>query len=294
MRDRLVVIIFLILFSKASFAWQIKPEGKFHVDSARVGDEILYSLSVTYPVNQDVLFPDSLYDFSPFELNQKDYFFTRSDDQFSFDSAVYNLSTFEIDSIQVLSIPIWVIKGGDSTVYYPTPDSIILNHVVTQIPDSVVLIDNTIYKEVNYAFNYPYLIIGSIVTLIILSLAWYFYGKDMLKQYRLYQLGRMHKKFIKTYNELIHSQKHDWEKSLLEWKTYMEALDEAPYTKLTTKEIARKTKDNLLLNALKGIDRAIYGKGKKESDSKYFEELVSFARSAYASKVKKIKYGTDT
>jgi hypothetical protein len=71
----------------------------------------------------------------------------------------------------------------------------------------------------------------------------------------------------------------------------MEQLDEAPYTILTTKEIARKTNDNLLLTALKEIDKSIYGNYKKEPGKKYFEHLILFARNAYASRVKQIKYG---
>lgn len=293
MRDRLVLIIILILIALPGFSMQVKPEGSFHDDSIRIGEEILYSLMVTYPIDQDVVFPDSLYDFSPFELNRKDYFFTRSDGTTSFDSAVYNLSTFEIDSVQFLSLPIWVITNGDSIPYLTIADTVILNHVVTEIPDSINLIDNTIYKEVNYAWNYPYFIIGVLITTLVIFFVSYFYGGDIMKRYKLYKLKKMHKRFLSNYNQLIHSQKHDWEKSLLEWKVYMEKLDDKPYTKLTTKEIARKTRDNHLLKALKAIDRSIYGSAGSEGGNKYFEALVSFTRNAYANKVKKIKYGTE-
>ena len=283
--------MFLIFISTHAVAWQVKPEGKFHSDSTRIGEELLYSLSATYPRDKDIVFPDSLYDFSPFELNLKDYFFTRSDSSSSFDSAVYNLSTFEVDTFQVLALPIWVIANGDSTAYFPQPDTVILNHVVTQIPDSLALIDNTIYKEVNYAFNYPYFLIGLGISFIVIILIIYFFGKSIRRAYHLYKLKRSHERFVRTFSTTIHSTQLDWEKSLLEWKKYMEQLDEAPYTILTTREIARKTNDNLLLTALKEIDKSIYGNYKKEPGKKYFEHLILFARNAYASRVKQIKYG---
>jgi hypothetical protein len=282
----------LIFISTGASAWQVTPKGKFLSDSTRIGVELLYSLSVTYPLESDIVFPDSLYDFSPFELNQKDYFFTKSDNFFSFDSAVYNLSTFEIDTFQMLALPIWVIGNGDSIAYFPAPDTVILNHIVTQMPDSLALIDNTIYKEVNYAFNYPYFLISIGIASIVIFVIIYFYGKSIRRAYYLYKMKRSHERFVKAFNTTIHSNKHNWEKSLLEWKKYMEQLDEGPYTRLTTREITRKTKDKLLLNALKGIDRVIYGNYERDTGKQYFEDLIHFARNAYANRVKQIKYGT--
>lgn len=273
------------------FARQDRPVGKFLKDSAKIGEEIYYSLSISYDKNLDVVFPDSLYNFKPFELNKKDYFFTRSDSTTSFDSAVYNLSTFEIDTIQSLALPVWIIHKGDSTPLFSLPDTIVLNQVVTQIPDSLALVDNTIYKEVSYRFNYPYLIIGVSGTIIVVLLIVILFGKQIRQNYILFRLRKSHDKFLKKYQKILEG-KFNYESTLLEWKTYMEDLEQLPYTKLTTKEIVKRTNDNLLMKALREIDRAIYSNYRKEGNEKYFSDLVSVSKIAYSEKVKKIKYGT--
>ena len=89
--------------------------------------------------------------------------------------------------VQFIVFPIWVITNGDSIPYLTWADTVILNHVVTEIPDSIKLIDNTIYKEVNYAFNYPYFIIGVLITTLVVLFVSYFYGGDIMKRYRLYK-----------------------------------------------------------------------------------------------------------
>jgi len=156
-------------------AQEIKPKGYFLDDSIKIGEAVNYSLSVKYPREQDIVFPDSTYNFMPFEINYKDFFFTYSDSVYSYDSAVFNLSTFEIDTIQYLKLPIFVLSNGDSFTVFTEIDSIVLEHIVTQIPDSLALIDNTIYKDLNLAFNYPYLMVGVVTFLFIAGLILIFF-----------------------------------------------------------------------------------------------------------------------
>jgi len=286
-----LILVILLGFYLPGSAWQKRPEGKFTVDSAKIGEEIYYSLSISYPKNLDIVFPDSLYDFSPFELNRKDYFFTRTDSTTSFDSAVYNLSTFEIDSIQQLALPIWIISKGDSVALFSLPDTIVLHHMVTQLPDSLALIDNTIYKEVSYKFNYPYLIIAISGSVIFVLFVIVVFGKEIRKKYKLYRMRKSHEKFLKNYQKILEG-KYNRESALLEWKKYMEKLHEMPYTKLTTKEIILQTKDNFLMKALKEIDRAIYSRYYKEGSEKYFGDLVSFSKQVYSDRVRQMKYGS--
>ena len=127
-----------ILFASViSVAQDIAPLSSFQKDTIAIGETVPFSVSIAYPMEYDIIFPDSLYDFSPFELENKEYFLTKSDSVNSYDSIVFYLSTFEIDTIQYLQVPVYLVNEFDSTQLTTALDSIILRDVVTEIPDSV-------------------------------------------------------------------------------------------------------------------------------------------------------------
>jgi hypothetical protein len=111
-------------------------KGTFLKDSVKVGEYIPYSLSITYPAQWQVVFPDSLYDYSPFEFEDKIYFPTQTTDSLSTDSAVYYLSTFELDEIQQLKLGVRVKRGRlDFEEIFTSEDQITLIPLVVQMPD---------------------------------------------------------------------------------------------------------------------------------------------------------------
>ena len=127
-------------------------------------------MTARYSRDLSIIFPDSLFNFSPFEFEGKEYYTTKTDSTESLDSVVYYLSTFEIDSIQYLSLPIFQMKGKDTLRYFTTRDSVFLVELIQQLPDSVVLKENTAYLNIPTVFNYPYFLIG-IVLLIVIVIA---------------------------------------------------------------------------------------------------------------------------
>ena len=266
--------------------------GVFLKDSVKIGEPVFYSLSIEYPIDADVVFPDSLFNFSPFELNRKEYFFTRSDYSSSFDSAIYNLSTFEIDSVQFLRLPVFLILSNDSLPLRPENDSIVLIHVVTQMPDSLAFLENTIYKETLLQFNYPYMIAGIIILLVLSVLIFLIFGKQIKRNIILYRLKRIHIRFVENFNPLLKDNQTSPESVLVIWKTYMEKLEGFPYTKSTTKEIALIEANIKALKPLKSIDRAIYGKFEDSTLPSSYQDLLSFTDQKYQAKVESIKYGT--
>ena len=149
------LLVFLATFSSAQ---DILVKGYFLEDSIRIGVVSPYILTSTYPSDLDIVFPDSLYDFSPYELGKKWFASTKSIEGTSYDSAVYYLLSFEIDSTQYNSLPLFQIIGNDSIAIYPEKDSIFLQQMVTEIPDSVSaeampLIENTDYRYVIDGFH---------------------------------------------------------------------------------------------------------------------------------------------
>ena len=270
-------------------------------DSTKIGMPVHYVLTLKYPEGLNILFPDSLYSYSPFEFIQKSYFPTITENNFSYDSAVYELSTFEIDSVQFLQIPVLQINENDTSLFYPNKDSVVLQFVVKELPDSinvVLLKENTLYNKISRAFNYPYLIAGIILLTLVLIIGWVIFGKRIIQYFKLKKLIKSHSQFIDRFdtlqNEIINNDsKSAIENGLKHWKDYLEKIENKPFRKLTTKELTEQLENEELLQALQEIDRAIYSSSSKDSDGTLFSHLKNYAESKYKEKYEKIKHGSN-
>lgn len=293
---RRAVVLLILFLGTVSFvsAQDLKPRGYFLKDSVKIGESVAYSLSYKDKKNRPVIFPDSLYNFAPFELLDKAYFDTRSDSINSIDSAVYYLATFEIDTVQSLSLPVFVFTGQDSIPIYSEKDSIVLNQVVTQMPDSVNLAETKAFQPVSRQFNYPYWVIGLIVlgfVALIVSVIW---GKEIAKRIRLYRLRKKLEKFREEFDREIENISSETEKPRIEsilkfWKSYMESLEQVPYTKLTTKEIIQIQQNSSLEETLKSIDKNIYSRLAVSALQNDFEFLKDYSIDRYNHVTEEIK-----
>lgn len=297
----IISLLWVLFFVTANVhGQQIKPRGQFLEDSIKVGVPVGFTLAVRHPKNIDVVFPDSLYDFSPYELVDKRYFPTQSDSVSSYDSAVYFITSFEIDEIQTLALPVFVLHNNDSTPIYTRPDTVILKTLVAEIPEAGVeglpLKENTTYKPVSYQFNYPYLIIGIALVLIIIGLVVVFYGKKIRKYFLIRKLNKQHRKFLEKFDRLLNEKERpvneQAERLLVLWKQYLEKLEARPYTQLTTKEIINIYQPENIEDALKSLDRSIYGNVPENGLlTEKFTALKMFAQNKYEEKSKEVKNG---
>lgn len=292
---KIAVVAVLILFQALKLSGQVfTPSATFSKDSIRIGEEVVYSLSIRFPKQIDIVFPDTLYDFFPFELNAKVAFATMSDSLFSFDSAVYYLTTFEIDTIQRLELPVFLVTKGDSIIIKPGPDSIRLIQVVKTIPDSIVMLENTAFSNVRLSFNYPYLVVGVTAFILISLIIFLVFGKGIRKRIALYRLHRFHRKFMESFVKAIQNlnPRQDYpklEKLLLLWKKYMEQLNKKPYSKLTSQEIKVLYPDKDLTKALQHIDGAIYGGILDKKIARSFDYLRRVSEDSFHTKTEEIK-----
>lgn len=297
MHSKEIAIFIVSLFSlHLSWAQNIEPQGKFIERTTKIGEEIHYALSVKYDRNTNILFPDSTFNFSTFEYNSKKYFETRSDSIHSFDSVVYTLSTYEIDSIQYLQLPVFILSSEDSFRMYSSVDSVVLEHVVTEIPETPDIRANLNYVDMHKQFNYPYLFIG-LAILFILSLAiTLFFGKQLAKAWKIYRLKRGHKKFTERFFNLMRDASSNNpsktpEHVLAFWKRYLERLEKKPISKLTTREILVLHGNSQLKDNLRVIDRSIYGGEKGNDLFSSFDYLMKFSIEIYNQRIQEIKNG---
>ncbi len=288
-----ILFFFLLTGILHSYSQEIKPEGRFLQDSVKIGEQIVYTLSFRH-TNQEVIFPDSNYNYYPFTFVNKAYFTTRSIGNYAIDSAVYYLTTFEIDPEQPLGLPVFVLTNGDSTAIFANRDTVYFQEMVKAIPDSIALKDSSFYRDVPTAINYPYFLIAGGLLLLVAAIIIIFFGKQIKRRWKRYKLKKEHKQFVEKVNGiLVHMNGNPGDQAglvLTEWKKYLEMLEKKPFTKLTTKEIAKMNPDERLENALKSLDRSLYGKINDDHIKDWLYYLLDYSYERYKIKMEEVKH----
>jgi hypothetical protein len=291
-----IVLLFVLSLTQAQ---DIKVSGKFLADSIKIGEPVAYSFTARYPQHLTLLFPDSTYTFYPFEFGRKVFFSTQTTNGFSYDSAVYYLSSFELDEIQKLSLPAFVVSVRDCTVVAAEPDSVFLVGLAEIPPDTLSaqnlpLKTDILYEDVWHQFNY-FIVLIILTSLTVLTLViWIVFGKRIIKYFKVKKFIKKHQEFINSFT--LHIQQlslsdspEKTEKTVLLWKKYMEYLERKPYTKLTTRETVSVTPDEMLGKSLKHIDGAIYGHNQNVLNA--LEYLKQFSENQFQKRLAEVKHG---
>ncbi len=299
MFSRILILFVCLLVSLLTSGQEVKVRGHFSADSIQIGKPVSYYLSARYPEKKTVLFPDSSYSFAPFEFQKKKYVPTVTKDGISYDSVIYTLTTFEIDSLQTLSLPVFVVEEQDCTRVVPDTDTIIFDKTVENLPDStqlakIPLKTNTNYWNVSWLLNYPLLSIIGGVVILLLVIGWLVFGRRIRNHFLRKRLEKNHRVFLENFTTWIERTETDGssksaETALFIWKKYVEDLLGRPYTKFTTKEISRYESDPHLIESLWAIDRMIYA---QQSQGKgLFANLKRYSEDQYFKKLEEIKNG---
>lgn len=292
-----LILLFLVLNSGA-FAQEIQVRGGFVQDHFEVGDNVDFWLSAKYPEGVELVLPDSLYDFTPFEYAAKKYYPSKLKSGNIHDTAIYTLQCYEIGNIQYLKLPAIILANGDSSLVYSKADSILFNPLVAQVSDTTQLKTNLKFANVNTLFNFPmmWIVVGLLVLLgIIFFLV---FGNKILRAIKLRKLKKEYIKFSDELTELIRQLKSKPEKASAElaiskWKRFAERLENKPYTKLTSKEILKLGYTNELDDPLRKIDRFIYSEMAEDDLYKQFHSIEDFTQHRYEIAKKNIEEGNE-
>ena len=238
-----------------------KPVGSFQTDSIEIGRPIDYTLSYRHSPSAEVFFPDTTYNFYPFEIVRRNIFPTSTTNNVSTDSVVYTLITFDITKNQKLGLPIYLLSKRDCTAVYALADSVFLKEMIKTSLDSLQLKTDTKLLPLSQQVNYPKILTYLLGLLGIVLVIYAFFGRFIRKQYTLFLFGRRHKDFQTNYKKFTRSTLDDVTigKALVLWKKHLEWLEKRPYTSYTTKEIVSRLPSERLEEALREVDSAIYG-----------------------------------
>ena len=278
------------LFSGNAFSQTSLPKGKFLSDSIEVGKPFYYALSFRHAPKTEVFFPDTTYNFSPFEVISKKIFTSSTDQKGSLDSAIYQLVTFNVGLGQTLKVPVFIFNGKDCTAVFTPADSIFLRSSNFKgITDTTSLKPEIGLLPLSHKFNFSiFLGFFALAAGIFVTVYWLF-GSDIYKQWQLIKLQRRHMEYNRSYNRLLKNARErndikDAEKAIIVWKNYLERLEKKPFATYTTREIMDNMPDEDLAGALKNMDAIIYGQEKSREMDKSLEILKMGAMRLYRNK----------
>lgn len=274
-------------------AWaqqQVEVEGYFLQDSAKLGERVGYVLKAKYGKGQNIVFPDSTFDFSPFVLLEKKTFISASSEGNTLDSAIYYISNFSLEPVVDFSIPVFEVFKYDSLRYKPLESSLALKLTIEEIPDELIFKDNNVYQAIDTSFNYP-LMIGLILALILIgSILFFFFGKQISKRWDIWMEKRKYKRFVQKWKKAEASftsepSMEHADELLGLWKTYMEHLKSRPFREWTTMEIADFLENKEIIKDLREIEMIIYA-GKSGKDlPQACQNLWSICSQSYQQKI---------
>jgi hypothetical protein len=269
---------------------RIKPTGIFLSDSVEVGKPVYFSLIARHKPEVEVFFPDSSYNFSPFEIISLKSFVSVTDDRGTLDSAVYQLVSFDVSKVQALRMPVYIFQKKDCTAVFTAPDSVFLiKSNIMGAKGKPVLKAETGLSPLSREFNFS-MLIGSIALIIgIVGSIYWVFGQDIYKQWQLVKLQRRHLEYLRSFNRLMRNARErnnikDAEKAIIVWKNYLERLEKKPFATYTTREIMDNMPDDDLADALKNMDGIVYGQEKSKNMDVYLEVLKTGATRLYRAK----------
>ena len=262
-----ILLLIIIQKSNAQIPSRTPPKGKFLSDSVKVGLPVQYALSYRHKATADVFFPDSAYNFTPFEMVKREYFNTVTDQHGSLDSVIYTLISFEVTPIQELSLPVYVRAKRDCTRVFAPMDYVILSSIIKSNVniDTLSLKKDTRLIPIAQQVNFPLIFLIIIGLLLIIGMVFWFFGKPIRRQISLFNFKRRYDDFRKLFQRFSRGTEdakkrlENIEKAVVLWKKYIERIENKPFTTFTTKEILDNLKDNRLSDALREIDATVYG-----------------------------------
>jgi len=295
--DRIVKLCYLLIFLISSIPFakgqDVVVEGYFLQDSAKLGERVGYVLKSNYPSDLPIIFPDSTFDFGNFEYLDKQIFSSLSEDSITIDSAVYWISNFSLDSVQAFRMPVFEVLKYDSISHFPPPATLALTLTIDEIPEELAFEENNTYLNIPIAFNYPYLIIGISVLVILLVLAFVIFGKGLFKRWKAYRERKKWRTFISNWEGSMsalvqHPGTKEADELLGLWKNYLENLTGLPYKEWTATEISVHLNKPEIIKDFRKIELIIYANRVDDNIREACDNMLKISEGLLEEKIDKI------
>ncbi|MBO2031802.1 hypothetical protein J4D99_10430 [Siccationidurans ginsengisoli] len=274
----------------------VGPVGRFSRAVVEVGQPIDYVLSYTHDPAEEVVFPDSLASFGPFEYAGRRWLPTRTTGGRSLDQAVYHLRTFSLAPVQTLQLPVLLLRGATDTLRLLPPVAQVRLHrlaptlYTTEEASPPRLRTQYQVLPLVPAFNYPFWLAGLAGGLVLAGGAWALYGRRWRQRYGRYKRRKNHVYFLTQFTRnaerfTLSRSAAVVERTVVLWKNYLSSLEDTNLNSLTTKELTEYFhNDEDVRRALRATDRVVYGNLLSEDAQEVdtaFQLLRGFAERQY-------------
>ena len=284
---RMAIGVFFYSLFTIHYSLAQQPRGQFLQDSIKLGKPFQYALSFRHKPDLDVLFPDTTYNFKPFEVKSFEYFPTKTDTRGSLDSVVYTLVSFDIHKIQPLSLPIFINMPTDCTTVYANKDSVILMEMFDKNTQKAILKTDDKIFYLPQEPNYPLILLGFVGFWLLFGLVYWLLGETIRKRWQQYRLWRRYSDFLSAFQKFERNVSRrqktvdNAENALLLWRRFLEKLENKPFTTFTTTELVDALQDDRLAEALRSIDATVYGGNIAKDISDALQILKELATQMY-------------
>lgn len=287
------IFLSVFLISLSTLGQSVQVEGYFTQDSAKLGERVGFVLKARYPESSQLIFPDSLYDFSPLVLLEKKTFISQTIEGQTLDSTVYYVSNFSLEPSIYLSLPVYELSRYDSITYFSNEAELKLKLTLDSIPEQPVFQENNIYQPIETTFNW--LLAGLIAGGVIILLGGFalLFAKRIKaifqrnrEKIRWIQFERKWKKLTVLLAQNPALELADEVIGL--WKGYLESITDLPFQEWTSSEISEALDDKEIFKALRSIDMIIYA-GKEAKSEEATNYLLEVAKIKYQEKLNQIR-----
>jgi hypothetical protein len=287
------LLAFLLLTSTATTHAQA-PTGRFSRATVAVGQPLDYELRYEHAPDEEVVFPDSLATFAPFEYVGRTWQPTHTSNGRSLDRAVYHLRTFSLAATQQLQLPVLVLRRTDTLRLLPPVVQVQLRRTAPALPAGatapLALRQDLSQLPLAPAFNYPFLLAGLAGVLALAAAGIALFGRRWRRRYGLYKRRKNHVYFLAQFAR--HAERFALSRSapvaervVVLWKNYLSSLEDTNLSSLTTKELVEHfNNDDDVRRALRATDRVVYGNLLSEDAQEVdaaFQRLRNFAERQY-------------
>ena len=271
------------------------PTGRFLQPIIAVGQPLDYELRYEHAAGEEVVFPDSLARFAPFEYAGRTWQPTRTANGRSLDRTVYHLRTFSLAPIHTLQLPVLVLRGATDTLrLVPPAAQVQLLRTAPQLGSEAAgppaLRQDLGQLPLEPAFNYPFWLAGLAGLLLLATGVAALFGQRWRRRYQLYKRRKNHVYFLAQFAR--HAERFTLsrsatvvERAVALWKNYLSSLADTNLSSLTTKELVEQFNNNDdVYRALRATDRVVYGNLLSEDAQEVdaaFQRLHNFAERQY-------------
>ena len=278
----------------SSFAHAQGPTARFSRTAVEVGQPLDYELRYEHAPGEEVIFPDSLARFAPFEYVGRTWQPTRTQNGRSLDRTVYHLRTFALTPTQALRLPVLVLRGADTLRLLPPAAHVRLRRTAPLLVGAAST-PPTLRQDLHPlplapAFNYPFWLAGLGAVLLLAAGVAALFGRRWQRRYGLYKRRKNHVYFLAQFAR--HAERFTLsrsapvvERAVSLWKNYLSSLEETNLSSLTTKELVKHFQNNDdVRRALRATDRVVYGNLLSEDAQEVdaaFQRLRNFAEQQY-------------